>query len=103
MAPPKADPQKKARTEQTMTDQSTPIAEIPPTSPSRGWKTPVLVAGAFFLGLTGALATSAFSQGRPFGPGSADGGPMGALRTAIEPMMVDTMIDHGIRHLAIEI
>ena len=87
-----------------MTDQSTPIAEItPPAASNRGWKTPVLVAGAFVLGLSGAFMTTAFSQGRPFGPGFADGGPMGAMRAAIEPLMVNTMIDHGIRHLAIEI
>lgn len=71
----------------------------------RRLRTPVLVTGAFVLGFAGAVATTSYSQGGPFGHGMHGGaaGPFGALQGAVEPLVVDAMIDRGIRHLAIEI
>jgi Spy/CpxP family protein refolding chaperone len=88
-----------------MTDKHFADPEIvPPIAKKRRWKTPVLVAGALAVGLTGAVATTAFADGG-FGPGMwrhgwhqgfRDGGP-------IDPAQIDRMIERGVKHLAVEI
>ncbi|MFO1183693.1 MAG: periplasmic heavy metal sensor [Bauldia sp.] len=78
-----------------------------PQAPRRSrLKTPLLMTGAFVVGFAGAVATTSYGQGGPFGHGMAGGpgaGPFGALQSAIEPLVFDTAIDRGIRHIAIEI
>ena len=88
-----------------MTDQASPTPEITPAPAraKRGWKTPLLVAGALAVGLSGAVATTAWSDGGRFGHGMwRQGGHWGDARS-IDPASLDKMIERGVKHLAIEL
>ena len=88
-----------------MTDKHFPDPEIiPPSAQKRSWRTPLIVAGALAVGLTGAVATTAIADGG-FGPskwrhgwhqGFRDRGP-------VDPARIDRMIERGVKHLAVEI
>ena len=68
--------------------------------PNRSRRTAWIVALVVAAGLTGAAATSAFSQGPGFGPGRWHvhfmGGPL-------DPAQVEDRADRMVRHVAIEI
>lgn len=90
-----------------MSDKHFPDPEIiPPAAQKRsGWKTPLIVAGLLAVGLTGAVATTAFADGG-FGPpwrhgwhdrdGGRERGPM-------DPARINRMIERGVKHLAVDI
>jgi protein CpxP len=88
-----------------MTDKHSPDPEIiPPAATKRRWKTPVLVAGALAVGLTGAVATTAFADGG-FGPGMWRHGWHQGFRDRgpVDPAELNKMIERGVKHLAVEI
>ena len=77
----------------------TRLDKRPNVSPGRGWKTSFLAATVLAVGLTGAVATTAFSGG--FGPGAWHAGSFRA--GPVDPAQVDEMIERTIKHLAVEI
>jgi len=88
-----------------MSDRHFPDPEIiPPSGKKRSWKTPLIVAGALALGLTGAAATAAIADGG-FGPGMWRHGWHHGFRDRgpADPAELNLMIERGVRHLAIEI
>lgn len=93
-----------------MTDKHFPDPEIIPPSTSApkrsGWRTPLIIAGALAVGLTGAVATTAIADGG-FGPGmwrhgwhDRDGG---RERGPMDPAQLNRMIERGVKHLAVDI
>lgn len=88
-----------------MSDKHFPDPEIiPPAAEKKGgWKTPLIVAGALAVGLTGAIATNAIADGG-FGPPWRHGWHGGfGPRGDIDPADLNRMIERGVKHLAIEI
>lgn len=92
-----------------MSDKHFPDPEIIPPSASAqkraGWKTPAIVAGLVALGLTGAVATTAFAEGGGFGPGMWRHGWHHGFRDrgAMDPAEINKMIERGVKHLAVDI
>jgi Spy/CpxP family protein refolding chaperone len=74
---------------------------IPPAAQKRGWKTPLIVAGALAVGLTGAVASTAIADGG-WGPPWRHGWH-GGPRGDIDPADLNRMIERGVKHLAVEI
>jgi Spy/CpxP family protein refolding chaperone len=81
-----------SHTENTMSDQQSPIA---PKTPRRGRRILTVATIALAAGLTGAATSRAISQGGWQGPGFMAG--------MFDPASIEDRADRAVRHLAIEI
>ncbi len=83
-----------------MSDQANAPQTIEPPRRGRAVRLTWVVVLIAAAGLTGVLATSAFSRGMGFGPGHWHGGFMG---NPFDPAQAGDRADRMVRHLAIEL
>ena len=82
-----------------MSDQAN-TPQMPQPKPRRGLRNTWVIVLVLAAGLTGAVATKAFSSGAGFGPGRWH---EGFMNRAFDPAQTEARADRMVRHLAIEL